>query len=74
MIEAVTFLSPNVEDHLAFERVTFSPSQKGHKETPGGLFLLLLLAASCLFVTKLLYSNWSCNKPLTNGMNLHTRQ
>ena len=74
MIEAVTFLSPNVEDHLAFERVTFSPSQKGHKETPGGLFLLLLLAAGCLFVTKLLYSNWSCNKPLTNGMNLHTRQ
>ena len=35
---AVTFLSPIVGDHLTFERVTFSPSQRGHKDLPGGLF------------------------------------
>ena len=28
----VTILSPKVGDHLAIERITFSPSQKGHQQ------------------------------------------
>ena len=40
VIQAVTFLSPiwrSLNGHLAIERVTFSPSQKGHEkaELPG---------------------------------------
>ena len=35
VIQSVTFLSPIVGGHLTFEGVTFSPSQKGHKELPG---------------------------------------
>ena len=34
VIQAVTFVSPNVGGHLTFEGVT-SPPQKGHKELPG---------------------------------------
>ena len=35
MIQAVTFWFPSWRPLLALERVTFSPSQKGHKELPG---------------------------------------
>ena len=39
VIQYVTFLSPNVwRSPTTFETVTFSPSQKGHKELLGGSF------------------------------------
>ena len=38
VIQAVTFLSPTWRSPTTFERVTFSPSQNGHKELPGMLF------------------------------------
>ena len=35
VIQSVTFSSLTWRSRFAFERVTFSPSQRGHKELPG---------------------------------------
>ena len=35
VIQAVTFSSPSWRSPTTFERATFSPSQKGHFESPG---------------------------------------